>query len=557
MKRITLSLLFSLVFTALAVAGNYGTDHYALGEFKLAQKWFENNLNQQPAEAHYYLGELAWKEGNYDAARSHFDQGLAADALYPFNMVGKGKTLLKSNPKEAEILFKAALKKNKKNAALQLAIVEAYKENGMKEAADKQLVAARKTGKNTSTLYIYEGDQILAGDSETKVGDAASQFSQAIYFDPSNTVAQIKYAQVYLQTKSLDIPIETLKKVIAEHPDYTIAYRDLATAYSKKGVYPYAIENFKIYFEAADYSVNDISRFASVYYFTDQYEESMKLINEGLSKEPNHFVLNRLRMYNASKSKDTLGVEYAKAFFALRAGADEESKFIYQDDLAYATILADAGQSDAAIAVYNKVLANQDEKIDKGLVYKEMATSYSHMKEYAKAGETYQSYIEYTGLDYTEPNIFFMQGTSYYYAASSMRKDSTETGKALLKEYVTRADSAFANTCRLSPDSYVGYMWRGNVNALLEPQPTEGLAKPYYETAVSIILKKVEDGDELTASYKSQLLRCYQYMSVYYFMNDDKENATLYSNKVLEINPNEAVSKAIFEEYKNQETAKK
>lgn len=557
MKRITLTLLLTLVVTALAVAGNYGTDHYALGEFKLAKKWFEQNLTQQPAEAHYYLGEFAWKDGDTKAAADHYNQGLKADPLYPFNMVGKGKTLLKSNPKEAALLFKNALKKNKKNVALHLAIVEAYKANGMTEAADKQMGAARKAGKNSPILYIFDGDQILAGDSETKVGDAASKYSQAIYFDPENTVAQIKYAQVYLLTKSLDIPIETLKKVLAEHPDYTIAYRDLATAYSKKGVYPSAIENFKIYFEAADYTVNDISRFASVYYFTDQYESSMKLINEGLAIEPDHFVLNRLRMYNASKSKDTLGLDYAKKFFSLRAGADEESKFIYQDDLAYATILADAGRSEEAIAVYNKILTNQNERIDKELVYKEIASSYTKMKEYAKAGETYQSYIEYLGRDYTEANIFFMQGTSYYYAASSVRKDTTDAGKALLKEYVTLADSAFAQTCRLSPDSYVGYQWRGNVNALLEPQPTEGLAKPHYEAAISIILKKIEEGEEMSSSYRSQLLRGYQYMSVYYFMNDDKENATLYCNKVLELNPEEAVAKAILEEYKNQETASK
>ncbi|HBL71792.1 MAG TPA: hypothetical protein DD409_02210 [Bacteroidales bacterium] len=186
-----------------------------------------------------------------------------------------------------------------------------------------------------------------------------------------------------------------------------------------------------------------------------------------------------------------------------------------------------------------------------------MASSYTKMKEYAKAGETYQSYIEYLGRDYTEANIFFMQGTSYYYAASSVRKDTTDAGKALLKEYVTLADSAFAQTCRLSPDSYVGYQWRGNVNALLEPQPTEGLAKPHYEAAISIILKKIEEGEEMSSSYRSQLLRGYQYMSVYYFMNDDKENATLYCNKVLELNPEEAVAKAILEEYKNQETASK
>ncbi len=555
MKRNTLTVLICLFASVYLTAANYGVDHFAMGEYTLAKKWFEQQLTQNPVESNYYLGEIAFKEGNADAARSFFDKGLATDPTSALNMVGKGKTLLKSSQKEAEALFSAALKKNKKDVTVHLAIVSAYKDNGMAEQAAARLNAARKAGKNSPLLFIYDGDELMQGTSETKVQDAAAKYSQAMYFDTENAVAQMKYAQVYLLTDSYDIPIETEKKVLEAHPDYTIAIRDLAAAYTNKGVYKSAIENYKKYFELGYYTINDIRRFAQSYYFSEEYEEAIKLISEGLKQEPDHFVLNRLRMWSASKLKDSLGLDYAKKFFSLRSGQGEEANFIYKDYLAYAVILADTGRFDEALAQYEKILSNQEEQLDKGEVYEEQAGCYTKMKEYAKAGETYDNYIMTYGKEGTKPSIFFEQGRSFYYAASAVRKDSTEAGKALLVEYVTKADSAFAQTTRLSPDSYVGYMWRGNTNVMLDPESTKGLAKPHYEAAIATIMKKVEAGEVLTTGYKNQLSRAYLYLAVYYYYANDKANSVLYCSKVQEINPTEKVTKAILDEYKKQETA--
>jgi len=554
MKRKSLSLLVCLLATFALAAANYGTDHYALGEFQLAKKWFEQQVAQSPGESNYYLGEIAFKEGNLDAASALFEKGLAADPTYVLNLVGKGKLLVKTNLKAAEVLFATALKKNKKDIAVHLAIVSAYSDNGMTEQATVRLAAAKKAGKNSPWIYIYEGDQILASTSETRVGDAALKYSQAMYFDPTNMVAQMRYGQAFLLTDSYDIPIETFKKVVAAHPDYSIAIRDLAAAYTNKGVYELALTNYAKYFELGRYGIEDIRRYAQNYFFTDQYEKSLELINRGLAINPDHFVLNRLRMYCAAKSKDSLALDYAKKFFSLRAGSDVDSKFIYKDYLAQATIFANNGQFQEALLLFDKVLNNQDEKVDKILVYQEQAACYTKMKEYVKAGDTYQTIIEIMGMESADPNYFFQQGTSYYYAAQAMRKDSTDAGKALLLDYVTKADSAFARTSRRSPGSYVSYMWRGNLNVLLDPESTKGLSKPYYETAIEIILKKVEAGEAAT-KYKSQLQSAYRYFAVYYYMQQDKTNATLYSNKVLELNPTEANAKAILENYKAQEAA--
>lgn len=557
MKRNTLTVLLCLFATAFMTAANYGVDHFALGEYTFAKKWFEQQLAQNPAESNYYLGEIAFKEGNVEAARAYFEKGLAADPASALNMVGKGKTLLKSSQKEAELLFKAALKLNKKDIVVNLAIVDAYKDNGMAEQAASKLNAARKVGKNSALLYIYEGNEIMAGTSETKVQGAIDKYSQAMYFDPESAVAQMKYAQVYQLTDSYDIPIDVGKKVVEAHPDYLIAIRDLAASYTNRGVYKLAIENYKKFFENGSYTINDIRRFAQSYFFNSDYKEAMTLIKEGLALEPDHFVLNRLRMYSASELKDSLGMEYATKFFSLRSGQGEDAKFIYKDYLAYAKILAKAERFEEALGQFEKVLASEEE-VDKGDVYESQGEVYSKMGQagkpgqYAKAGEMYENYISTFGV-VTPASIYMKQGQAYYYAASELKKDSTDAGKASFIDFVTKADSAFSKTIEMSPDSYVGYMWRGNTNSLLDPESTKGLAKPHFEGAMNVILKKVEGGETLTTAYKNQLQRCYQYLAVYYFYANDKTNSLLYCEKTQEINPAEKVTKAIMDEYKRQE----
>lgn len=554
MKRNILTVLLCLFATAFLTAANYGVDHFAMGEYTLAKKWFEQNQTQNPAEASYYLGEIAFKEGNMDAARTLFEKGIAANPAYALNMVGKGKTLLKSSPKEADAMFKAALKINKKDMTVLLAIVDAYKDNGMTEEAEKKLTAARKAGKNSPLLYIYDGNQIMAGTSETKVKEAAEIYSQAMYFDPENAVAQMKYAQVYLLTDSYDRTIETEKKVLEAHPDYTIAIRDLAAGYTNKGVYKLAIENYKKYFEFGNFSVLDIRRFAQSYFFNDQFEEAMSMIEKGLAIEPDHFVLNRLRMYSAAKLKDTLnGMNYANKFFSLRSGETEESKFIYKDYLSYAIILANAERYDEAMTQFDKVV-NSEERFDKGELFESQAECYTKMKQHAKAGDAYESYVTTFGAN-TPVGIYLKQGQAYYKAALDARKDTTDAGKAMMVDYVTKADSAFAKTIELAPDSYVGYMWRGNNNVLLDPESTKGLAKPYFEGAIDAILKIQESGQTMTASHKSQLKTSYLYLAVYYYKANNKDSALVYTGKVQELDPAEKVTKLILEEYKNQEAA--
>lgn len=64
------------------------------------------------------------------------------------------------------------------------------------------------------------------------------------------------------------------------------------------------------------------------------------------------------------------------------------------------------------------------------------------------------------------------------------------------------------------PDNYLGNFWRARVNSLRDPETTQGLAKPYYEAALSILEQKPD-------ATKSVLVECNSYLGYYYFVKED------------------------------------
>lgn len=539
MKKQVITVLFALLATVTFAQSNFGKDYFGIGEYAKAKEFFEAQSTAAPAESNYYLGEIAYAQGNSDAAMACFDKGIAADMLYPMNYIGKGKILLKTNQKEAELIFATTLKKAKKNAEVNVGIARAYYQAGLRTLVPAKLEIARKVAKKSPLLYILEGDMLAA---EQKYGDAAGKYEQAVYFDPTNTVATIKCAEVY-ESINPPLSVEKLKTVVAAHPDYTVANRNLGRAYNASGMYKNAIESFVTYYGDGNCAYEDIWRLASAYYFTDQFPQSIVLLDQGLARDSMNFVLNRLRMYNAAKTKDVVnGVPVATRFFNLVGNT-----FIDKDYAAYATILADAGRFADALEQYNKVISANAAKPE---TYKELATLYTKIGDFAKAGETWQKYIDMNGgIEVAEGTDYYSMGRAWYNAGQALRNDSTDAGKALAKDYLTRADTTFGVVAIKSPESYISYLWRGHTNSALDPNTSLGLAKPYYEKALAIILKKVENGATVT-TYKRDLINIYRYEAWYYFdVVKDKDNTILYCNKILELDPANADAKSLIDSY--------
>lgn len=544
MKKTHLFLALFMILATFANAQNdYGIYYFGIGEYANAKKYFEDQIAAKPAESNYYLGEIAWAQGKADDAKAYYEKGISADPTYLLNYIGQAKLILKSDQKKAEEEFSLALKKNKKNVPVNVAIARAYYENGMRDAALAKIELVRKFAKKSPLLYTLEGD--ILKDS-LKYGDAAGKYEQALYFDPSYTVASMKCAEVY-ETINPTLSIDILKKVIAKYPDFIVAYRNLGKTYCQTGQYNDAIDVYKTYFEKGQYNVEDIIRYASAYYFTDKYDESVKLIDEGLKIAPDNFVLNRLKMYNAVKTKDfENGLKCADYFFTLRTSTP--ASYITQDYSTYGALLSEAGQYDKAVEQYKKALSGD---VNEPAIYKEASSAYTKLGDNVDAAQMYDKYIAAVGADKAEAVDYYQMGRSYYAAGISMMNNASDSIKTLGKGYLIKADSAFAVVCQMSPDSYTGYMWRGHTNAALDPETTQGLAKPYYEATIEKILNRGN------GSSNKELVNAYQYLGYYYYLKadkngsaEDKANSIKYWTKILEIDPNNANAKQVLDSYK-------
>lgn len=82
------------------------------------------------AESQYYLGDIALKEGDTEAAKAAFQKGIQADAKFPLNYVGLGRIdLLNQNTAAAQANFAKAeerLRRRVRDPRTYIEIMKAY-----------------------------------------------------------------------------------------------------------------------------------------------------------------------------------------------------------------------------------------------------------------------------------------------------------------------------------------------------------------------------------------------------------------------------------------------
>ncbi len=543
MKKYFLSVFFSLLIGSVGFAQNIGVDYFKTGELEIAQGIFEKQLTQNPAEANYYLGEIAYEKGNLTQAKSYYEAGIASNPDYVLNNVGLGKVLLKTDAKSAENEFSNAIKKDKKNVEVLIAVADAYYANGMKDKMQNRLDDAIKANKKSPLIFEFQGDMFRDAKD---VGAASGQYEQALLFDPNYAAAYIKIAQLY-ESINPTLSIERLNKVLELRPDYTIANKYLANIYYKSGRYGSAIDSYKTFFAKGDYSIQDLTRYAASLYFTERYDEANTLIKEGISKDPNNFVLNRLLMYSAVETADYVnGLKVAEKFFSIDKG---DSEYIARDYMSYAKLLSENDQFDKALEQYEAAIKLDPEQYE---IYKQIGETLANAGKAAEGAGYYQKYIDAAG-EKAEALDYFNMGRYYYMAAGAAMKDTANVeAAAKLKDYLSKADAAFATVSERIPDSHLGFLFRARTNSLQDPTADLGLAKPYYEKVLEIILAK-----ENPAANQRELLEAYKYLSYYHYVQydknknaDDRTKAIEYSQKMLELDPTNSVATQLLDALK-------
>lgn len=218
-----------------------------------------NDPSTNKSEAYYYLGEIAFQNKDYTKAAEYYAKGLEADPENAYNLVGQGKLQLTTDKKAAEKLFKEALKKNKKDAGVNLAIAKAYYETAV-PGYEKYLENARKADKTFPDIYLFEGD-ILANQGRN--GDACGYYEMAINFDPNCVEAYVKYSHMYFDINP-EMAIGKLEELLQKAPESALAQRELAEAYYKNQQYTKAAAAYETYVANPNHFEEDRARLATL-----------------------------------------------------------------------------------------------------------------------------------------------------------------------------------------------------------------------------------------------------------------------------------------------------
>lgn len=513
---------------ATAPSNGQGISYYRAGFASVAKPLLLTEISTDPerkAETCYNLGKIYFEEGRVDSAAFYFNKGAEADAMNSLNAVGLVMLKLKADPAAAELEFKNILKQkqNKKNIDIYLAIANAYLANTMLDEAVNYQDKAKALKPKYAPVYVTMGDIELA---KKNVGEACRNYEQAIYFDDQCKEAYIKYARAY---KSVNTPlaIEKLNVLKQKDPAFLLTSRELADIYFSTNDFKKAAEAYEAYLQSGNSSVIDLTKYAFILFLSQQYQKSLDVTKMGLAKEPLNPVFNRLVMYNnVELNRPADAIAAADIFF----NKSKNPEFTYLDYRYYGQAFRDNKQIELAIPQYEKAAQVDSTKIE---LWKDIADMNSKLEKYPKALEATMKYMHSLPIDKLNADVYMDLGRNYYFYASS--NDNTLTPE-LKKSLYMKADSAFA-VAASKEDNYRGNFWRARANFGLDPETTQGLAKPYYEQTASYLEAKAD------TRYNSVLIECYRYLGFYYLQANDLTLSSSYWNKILAIDPSNDTAK--------------
>ena len=559
----SLKFLFSLFLaagslTAFAASYTDGIEYFKAGQPDRAKILLERTLDDagtNKAESYYYLGEIAFGNKDYTTAAEYYKKGLTEDPLYAYNIVGQGKLALTGSDKEAaekeaEKYFKEALKgKNKKDAGINLAIAKAYYETGT-PGYEEYMKKSYKADKKYPDYFMFEGDVLV---DQQKYGDACGRYENAIYFDPNCIEAYVKYSHIYFDINPT-LAIQKLEELQEIAPNSAIAQREMAEAYYKNSQYTKAAAAYEKYMQNPNHFQTDRPRYAALLYYDKQYEKSLSLSEDLLQAFPDNLMLKRLVMYNTYELKDYVSaVRAAEALFAT-----PDVEFNSRDYMQYGKLLFALGEKEKSIAALEKAVEIDPARLE---LYKELMTTLQKSGKYMRRAEVQDLYLkQLVALEQDKTQDYFIAGRYYYMAATRAYQAKDTIGTTIA---ATKADSCFAIVVEKAPEDYRGHLWRASSTALLDLERKTGVAIPFYEKAIEVILKDLNNTETppteaVAARLKEDLIEAYTYMAnfeyvaeydKYLAMTDEQRNTFKFTNtiewcnKILSVDPNHAATK--------------
>lgn len=550
-KSVTVvALLCAAANGAMAQSVEDGLKDLYYGKYESAKQTFEKAGAAKPdARAYYYQGIAELELGNKDVAAATFQKGLQAVPNAPLLQAASGRLdLLNGDTAAAKQKFTAANTATEgRDGDVARAIADAsteikggdraYALSVMEKLLNNEGRKKREQYTATAADYIELGDAYRSLGGENG-GKAISTYEKALELDANNAEAVMKQGLVNYNAKLLQEAVNDFTKSTTMDPKYAPGFFELYQFYvtprKNQLSLEKAAEYLQKYMEAVGTGAGKLENeynLAAIAFYRKDYKGA---IDKAKSVLPQTDTLNKgkftrlisdayLQSGDSVTAKQTMD-EYVKA--------TGETKLVPNDYKLLSEIYGrmkvqdstESALNDSLASLYLEKYAAADTAKDVDH-YREVAEKFKTMRDYKRSAEWYGKLVN----DFTdEQNTgkiqdYFWKGTWELYSNQP-----------------EMADSTFAQfTAKYPQQEALGSYWRGRANMVKDPEAKQGSAVPYFEKFFSV-------GGEAKMK-PAQLMFPYQYMMIYYYNKEDKDNVKTWMDKVLALNPNDPAAKQISE----------
>jgi tetratricopeptide (TPR) repeat protein len=270
----------------------------------------------------------------------------------------------------------------------------------------------------------------------------------------------------------------------------------------------------------------DLTNFATAHYFTGKHAEGLPIVEEGIKRFPRHAPFNRLGMFfNYEMGNYDKSLDFADRLF----NASDSLKASWMDHFYRGLALQSARSDyDAAISEFTTAMNMEVPASNKLSLIQTLYSAYSAKGDFDNAIKFYNEYLAAKG----NPSA-----NDYNSLARMYLKHAEEVPEAEQKQWQMKADQTYGEAIQKFPANaeYLNIL-RARLNATIDADMSQGLAKPYYEAAAGLLQAKAN----LEAGEKTRLIECYRYLGWYYNEKGDKAQCQNYWRKVKELDPTNA-----------------
>lgn len=524
---------------------------------RAAGEIYQKGISTNASDPLNYIG-LA-KIANYtgDKAKADEMRTKARSFLLPY------KNIKKMTPPAPEYAFALA-----KIAESYVNSVENTVDTGLALPFIRQAI---KIDNKNPEIFLIAGDiYMMANDGS----NAIRNYNLAQFADPKSPTAAMKIGFVYFKARAFTQAIQNFEEAISLNADYAPAYRELGQLYWRAGRLEQSKENFRKYLELTAGNIPAKVRYVNSLFYSGDYEEVIKSVEEILAVDQSRGYMNRLAGYSYYEKENP---DYDKALsYMEKLFKVVSSDALLQKDHHYmARILVKKNQDYtknldelnslknqldreksrmAAATAANKAkfaasvdelskkvsdleakVAAADKELDRAFtefdlafkakrtdanapmtpveraILSEMASNYNAFRRYEGAAKTWARLIDPSKEN--NLNEYMLIGRAYYNA-----------------EKYKSADSILNVVIQKSPDYLPAHAQVARTYSRMDPDFKTGIARPKFEKYLSVAAK-----DSLNNI--TEMLEAMTYLGYYNMENGNYTKAKDYYNRMINLDP--------------------